>query len=119
MTGSLVSLPPLQVLNRSPNDLKRKITSAELEKKEKEFFASHHDLAGMREDSKGVAALVTKLTQVQARRIQDFVPEFKAQVVHHASLWSIIAVYGHAFLFFFPLPARSLGLRSHQNDSVA
>lgn len=70
----------LQVLNRSPQDLKKNTTSQELDQKEKFFFSTHPDLDAMPSECKGLSALVAKLAQVQGRRIADFVPEFKAQV---------------------------------------
>ena len=80
----------LQVLNRSPEDLKHKITAEQLDDKEQEFFNSRTDLQRIPDESKGMPALISKLTSVQARCVQEYVPEFKQQVWGAMSVWPLL-----------------------------
>ena len=75
----LSSLEIAQILNRSQEHLKSKLTAEQLLEKERALFA-RPDMQRIPEECKGLPALIAKLTQVQARCIQNFVPGFKQQV---------------------------------------
>lgn len=73
----------VQVLNRSPEDLKRSTSATQLAAKESKFFQSQSKLRRMPDEARGLPALISKLTKVQAERIMEYVPILKSKVSSH------------------------------------
>lgn len=70
----------MQVRSRTPHELKQGVSAKEARNNEAYFFEHHKELKHVAAEYKGVPALVQKLVQIQAERIQSHLPELKKAV---------------------------------------